>query len=123
MLVPPSLSVCFFFNDTATTEIYTLSLHDALPICISLGELGDLLSRELFVGPHQQESSVGERRERGGTARQQLESVAGGLQIADDLRSQQAVHVGGGRYLENRPQLLGHARASPAVAAPTHPHA
>src|SRR2546422_9921715 len=34
------LSVChsvfalfFFFNDTATTEIYTLSLHDALPIC------------------------------------------------------------------------------------------
>src|SRR6266496_6542519 len=30
------LSFClffFFFNDTATTEIYTLSLHDALPIC------------------------------------------------------------------------------------------
>ena len=25
--------VVFFFNDTATTEIYTLSLHDALPIC------------------------------------------------------------------------------------------
>src|SRR2546425_12135234 len=24
----------FFFNDTATTEIYTLSLHDALPICM-----------------------------------------------------------------------------------------
>src|SRR2546429_6642492 len=28
-----STSVFFFFNDTATTEIYTLSLHDALPIC------------------------------------------------------------------------------------------
>src|SRR5256885_10037420 len=27
-----SLSYFFFFNDTATTEIYTLSLHDALPI-------------------------------------------------------------------------------------------
>src|SRR5260221_3668094 len=26
----------FFFNDTATTEIYTLSLHDALPICHSI---------------------------------------------------------------------------------------
>src|ERR1039457_7339198 len=26
-------SCFFFFNDTATTEIYTLSLHDALPIC------------------------------------------------------------------------------------------
>src|SRR5258708_9613137 len=29
------LCVLFFFNDTATTEIYTLSLHDALPICPS----------------------------------------------------------------------------------------
>src|SRR5258708_33457404 len=28
----PSLFSFFFFNDTATTEIYTLSLHDALPI-------------------------------------------------------------------------------------------
>src|SRR2546427_13204482 len=29
---PLPLFTCFFFNDTATTEIYTLSLHDALPI-------------------------------------------------------------------------------------------
>src|SRR5438874_9783959 len=29
----------FFFNDTATTEIYTLSLHDALPISPSLSRL------------------------------------------------------------------------------------
>src|SRR6266481_1908802 len=29
----------FFFNDTATTEIYTLSLHDALPICPSPASL------------------------------------------------------------------------------------
>src|SRR2546430_15569708 len=29
----------FFFNDTATTEIYTLSLHDALPICFNPGSL------------------------------------------------------------------------------------
>src|SRR2546430_11314842 len=27
------MSLFFFFNDTATTEIYPLSLHDALPIC------------------------------------------------------------------------------------------
>src|SRR5256885_15893324 len=35
----------FFFNDTATTEIYTLSLHDALPICRHLpaqAQLGDV---------------------------------------------------------------------------------
>src|SRR3712207_9453446 len=29
----------FVFNDTATTEIYTLSLHDALPICIKDGRI------------------------------------------------------------------------------------
>src|SRR2546429_7105729 len=33
------MSLCFFFfNDTATTEIYTLSLHDALPISTSVVE-------------------------------------------------------------------------------------
>src|SRR2546427_356915 len=31
---PLSTPLFFFFNDTATTEIYTLSLHDALPISI-----------------------------------------------------------------------------------------
>src|SRR3712207_8920669 len=37
--------MCFFFNDTATTEIYTLSLHDALPILgnIVVGILGGIL--------------------------------------------------------------------------------
>src|SRR3712207_8173854 len=33
----------FFFNDTATTEIYTLSLHDALPI--SIGTEGKTMAR------------------------------------------------------------------------------
>src|SRR2546428_10306287 len=32
-MLPLHLHPFFFFNDTATTEIYTLSLHDALPIC------------------------------------------------------------------------------------------
>src|SRR5258708_24895083 len=32
--MPEFILICFFFNDTATTEIYTLSLHDALPISI-----------------------------------------------------------------------------------------
>src|SRR2546430_12800444 len=34
------LTFHFFFNDTATTEIYTLSLHDALPISGIVGQLG-----------------------------------------------------------------------------------
>ena len=36
--------IFFFFNDTATTEIYTLSLHDALPICAAHEKLQDFLS-------------------------------------------------------------------------------
>src|SRR3712207_7746327 len=35
----------FFFNDTATTEIYTLSLHDALPIYGRAGEVDRLEPR------------------------------------------------------------------------------
>ncbi len=31
-IIKALIEFCFFFNDTATTEIYTLSLHDALPI-------------------------------------------------------------------------------------------
>src|SRR5216684_3520011 len=38
------LSFFFFFNDTATTEIYTLSLHDALPIS------PDFLAAGMFIG-------------------------------------------------------------------------
>src|SRR5207249_11991044 len=34
------LSLSFFFNDTATTELYTLSLHDALPIFASMRRNG-----------------------------------------------------------------------------------
>ena len=41
--------VFFFVNDTATTEIYTLSLHDALPICesVALSNSVDAVSSEL----------------------------------------------------------------------------
>src|SRR3989304_5575890 len=42
--------VSFFFNDTATTEIYTLSLHDALPISgLAISE-SDLIAVELPPG-------------------------------------------------------------------------
>src|SRR3989442_15632752 len=39
--------VFFFFNDTATTEIYTLSLHDALPISINGTPVGSIPRRSL----------------------------------------------------------------------------
>src|SRR2546427_2063998 len=49
----------FFFNDTATTEIYTLSLHDALPICIS--EFIDPLGRTYAATRLETEASVADR--------------------------------------------------------------
>src|SRR5688572_31749020 len=45
------LFVVFFFNDTATTEIYTLSLHDALPICAPLAAR-ERLPRDLRTQYH-----------------------------------------------------------------------
>src|SRR2546430_9895655 len=39
----------FFFNDTATTEIYTLSLHDALPICDEFTEITANLQHMMSV--------------------------------------------------------------------------
>src|SRR3712207_8330472 len=44
----------FFFNDTATTEIYTLSLHDALPISI----------RSSFAAPRSEQASAHRKAER-----------------------------------------------------------
>src|SRR2546426_11192414 len=41
----------FFFNDTATTEIYTLSLHDALPISIAVGWLDGERAVQEHVAP------------------------------------------------------------------------
>src|SRR5256885_9740738 len=43
-----AFSIFFFFNDTATTEIYTLSLHDALPI--SIGHQGVMAVNGRGVG-------------------------------------------------------------------------
>src|SRR3712207_9483900 len=48
-----------FVNDTATTEIYTLSLHDALPIWPGGKELS-LANRLLVSGPGSENSSIGE---------------------------------------------------------------
>src|SRR3989454_8682925 len=43
----------FFFNDTATTEIYTLSLHDALPISRQFN-----LMFKTFMGPVEEDAAV-----------------------------------------------------------------
>src|SRR6266496_5682753 len=50
-----SLFLFFFFNDPATTEIYTLSLHDALPILLSTSAPVAGLSTATSGWPHQQD--------------------------------------------------------------------
>src|SRR3712207_7795780 len=60
------LCICFFFNDTATTEIYTLSLHDALPIwrATLLRALADALEarRDDVVAIADRETALGTTR-------------------------------------------------------------
>src|SRR5256885_8352935 len=50
--------LCFFFNDTATTEIYTLSLHDALPISMRSVTRWMECSTSAMVAPAWSASSV-----------------------------------------------------------------
>src|SRR2546426_10125921 len=88
------LTIFFFFNDTATTEIYTLSLHDALPIygaiaqelvsrpgkpvCAEargdadLGARGDALLRRVRVLEHLEFSDGVDRRVHGQAVRERL---------------------------------------------------
>src|SRR2546430_12899055 len=58
MMRATSRTLFFFFNDTATTEIYTLSLHDALPIW-NLGSIPDCRHRPLFE--HVEQNPIGRR--------------------------------------------------------------
>src|SRR5438874_9975928 len=43
------LSSFFFFNDPPTTEIYTLSLHDALPICLVSRTCADFIEVKRYI--------------------------------------------------------------------------
>src|SRR5256886_16685441 len=56
----------FFFNDTATTEIYTLSLHDALPILLAAHDVADAAEHE---GPERPDQEPGGERPYGADER------------------------------------------------------
>src|SRR5256885_12894877 len=51
----------FFFNDTATTEIYTLSLHDALPISGGLRVLLRTVDCPVYISAKTHDAYVSER--------------------------------------------------------------
>src|SRR5258707_6765796 len=100
----------FFFNDTATTEIYTLSLHDALPIshvgprlhgCRAVG-------RELGIG-HRSEEHTSELQSRQYlVCRLLLEKKNKDKQLAQDTRIVQHLTSGPTRGLSSTTQPVSH---------------
>src|SRR3712207_931565 len=99
--------IVFFFNDTATTEIYTLSLHDALPILLNyVRDRGPISRAEIARRTELQRSTVSE--------------------IVDCLLEEGLVEeVGAGRSTGGRCPTLLALRANGAAAvgidiAPTH---
>src|SRR5256885_10227232 len=74
--------IFFFFNDTATTEIYTLSLHDALPICGLAHEVQRRIPVEVPV--HGRRLGVGR------ALRKQLEAEP----VAGVVRVEQVARIG-----------------------------
>src|SRR3712207_8305286 len=99
----PTLTL-FFFNDTATTEIYTLSLHDALPI---LGRRDDRPQRH-GAHPHRggEEHRPTSERATPASRRRLFEGVVGGADLS-----------GHGRLLDRKSTRLNssHANISYAV--------
>src|SRR2546429_6313925 len=58
MLRTPLCFFFFFFNDTATTEIYTLSLHDALPILIRIDQTNSGIRNIVIPGARMLKTDV-----------------------------------------------------------------
>src|SRR5258708_24617100 len=79
----------FFFNDTATTEIYTLSLHDALPICDRSPGPPAPNQPEVYYGPGAHRRSDDERGHAGAVADREdggLRCAATGGDVGDPAR-------------------------------------
>src|SRR3712207_7239834 len=73
----------FFFNDTATTEIYTLSLHDALPISSLDGQRGQAAGND---EPDQADDGVAEEGVHRPDSSRRLRHL-GGTHLASDRKS------------------------------------
>src|SRR5258707_161128 len=127
-------SFFFFFNDTATTEIYTLSLHDALPICaMEQCDLGTRILQRLQKAPSQLLGTQGIHQQAhlyacAGPLYQQVAQGRAGLVRLEDVVLQvdvvaRRVHrlddgVEGGSAAHQQPQVGG--RADGKVAGGRH---
>src|SRR3712207_8960615 len=93
----------FFFNDTATTEIYTLSLHDALPI---------------YPGAEDRAGAADPAGHRDDAGRVDVPEVAGGQHAAEVVAADQVVRAAGVPHHEDRKSTRlnsSHANISHAV--------
>src|SRR2546425_3788083 len=103
-----SIFFFFFFNDTATTEIYTLSLHDALPICHHPGDEG-----------HVEEGDEPRDPPRARERRTEQETAGGGGHREERQREDAVVDAGrhlGRQEDAQREQERGHAQPRPEHA-------
>src|SRR5260370_3780447 len=85
-------SLFFFFNDTATTEIYTLSLHDALPICRQPVESA-APAQFGFVGGTEPGAGLGPVRVEGGVVEVQGLAVVLGEDRSEEHTSELQSHL------------------------------
>ena len=101
------LCFCFFVNDTATTEIYTLSLHDALPILEPVSGPGHLPLATLGARSLNRDPPVGRAR-----GRLNIEGRAAGYvaqPVVDVLMLLRRNHVlGAARSEEHTSELQSH---------------
>src|SRR3546814_12351638 len=92
LFVGEVVMVCFFFNDTATTEIYTyvhtLSLHDALPSCRAQGAGARCQPRRAGTQP------VGDPVSRYGCSEQAVTPAKAGVHVVDCDGFQLSLEIG-----------------------------
>src|SRR2546430_15307998 len=105
----------FFFNDTATTEIYTLSLHDALPILLAAHDVADAAEHE---GPERPDQEPGGERPYGADERastrtllEELDRQQGG-EAPEDVEVVPLDHVANCRRDDDAAQFLHGQRRS-----------
>src|SRR6266853_6757058 len=92
----------FFFNDTATTEIYTLSLHDALPISFHPPGSFTLSSTTVDWFPRIRAASIGKRSEEHTSELQSQSNLVCRLLLEKKKKNKSSTHPNKKKQTEQR---------------------
>src|SRR2546422_9581292 len=118
MLSMHTFILFFFFNDTATTEIYTLSLHDALPISLPIAPPPDSVGG-MGAAASPPEQSLGSAPQQSLGSAPQLTAEVGGAKAVQRERDASVDSAAGpapAKRTGTEPPL-GKANRAPAIAA------